>query len=273
MSMHGIARLVFITAALLATVLAQGNERTIRLATTTSTENSGLLRILLPVFENESGYRVHVIAAGTGKALRMARDGDVDIVLVHAYDAEQKFIREGHGVNRRDVMYNDFIIVGPRDDPATINRLKDASVALRRIAVSHSRFISRGDDSGTHKKELVLWRTTGIIPSGEWYREVGQGMGKALQMAQELGAYTLTDRGTWLAYLDKISVLQVLVEGDPRLHNRYGIIATNPEKYPDVNYTGAMRLIQWVTSPPGQSLIRDFHIGGRALFVPLAMER
>ena len=268
-----IAGFLVIASALLAISLAQGNERTIRLATTTSTENSGLLQALLPAFEKRSGYRIHVIAAGTGKALRMGRDGDVDVVLVHAYDAEQKFINDGHGVNRRDVMYNDFIIVGPRGDPAGIHGLNDASVALQGIATAQSTFISRGDDSGTHKKELALWRTAGINPTGEWYREVGQGMGKTLQMAQELEAYTLTDRGTWLAYLEKITVLQVVVEGDARLYNRYGIIAVNPEKYPDVNYEGATRLITWVTSLPGQSLIQDFRIGGRTLFVPLAMKR
>lgn len=252
---------------------AQGDERTVRLATTTSTENSGLLQVLLPPFEKQRGYRIHVIAAGTGKALRMARDGDVDVVLVHAYTEEKKFIALGHGVNRRDVMHNDFIIVGPGTDPAGIRGSKDAVAALQNIATSSATFISRGDDSGTHKRELALWQAAGLRPAGKWYHQVGQGMGKTLQMAKELSAYTLTDRGTWLAQHRKITNLDIVVEGDPRLYNRYGIIAVNPEKYPDVNYLGAMNLIAWMTSIPGQSLVRNFQIDGETLFYPLAIQK
>ncbi len=239
-----------------------------RLATATSTENSGLLERLLPTFESETDYRVHVIAVGTGKALRLARDGSVDVVLVHAYEDELRFVADGHGVNRRDVMYNDFVIVGPVSDPAGIRGLRDAVDALRRIGASQSSFLSRGDDSGTHKKERALWQAAGVIPSGAWYREVGQGQGRTLQMAHELQAYALTDRGTWIAHR---RIMPILVEGDTRLNNRYGVIAVNPARYADVNYMGAMRLIGWLTGVRGQSLIRDYRIAGEPVFFPLAV--
>jgi tungstate transport system substrate-binding protein len=243
----------------------------IKLATTTSTENSGLLSELLRPFEQATGYRVHVIAVGTGKALRMGKDGDADVLLVHAYDAEQAFVKEGHGVNRRDVMYNDFVILGPLSDLAKIGGMRDALKGVAQIALSEELFLSRGDNSGTHKKELSLWNAAGLQPAGDWYREAGQGMGKVLQMASELGAYTLADRGTWLAYQDKGLDLQLLVEGDPRLYNPYGIIAVNPAKYRDINYGGAMSLIAWVTSVEGQRIINEFRIGGETLFNPLAV--
>lgn len=240
----------------------------IKLATTTSTENSGLLSKLLPMFEKESGYRVHVIAVGTGKALRLAREGDVDVVLVHARAAEDRLVADGFGTDRRDVMYNDFVIVGPKQDPAGIRGTSDAAVALKKIASTQSIFISRGDDSGTHKKERALWKQTGLSPSGRWYREAGQGMGKVLQIAGELQGYTLTDRGTWLAYHNKVPV-QLLAEGDERLFNPYGIIAVNPQKYSDIHYAGAMQLIEWITSPTAQNIIRNFKIAGSPLFVPM----
>ena len=211
---------------------------TIRLATTTSTENSGLLGYLLPYFEQKSGIKTHVIAVGTGKALRMGKDGDVDLILVHAKPAELAFVEAGYGVRRHSVMYNDFVLVGPKHDPADIQRAKDAADALIRISTEQRKFVSRGDDSGTHKKELSLWKSAKVEPKGAWYMEAGQGMGKVLQMAAELDAYTLTDRGTWLAYQQR-SPLNTLFEGDPRLHNPYGIIAVNPERYPDINYTEA----------------------------------
>ena len=240
----------------------------IKLATTTSTENSGLLSQLLPVFEKESGYRVHIIAVGTGKALRLAREGDVDVVLVHARAAENRLVADGFGTDRRDVMYNDFVIVGPKQDPANIQGANDAALALKKIATTGSTFISRGDDSGTHKKERTLWKKAGLSPIGRWYREAGQGMGKVLQIAGELQAYTMTDRGTWLAYYNKVP-LQLLAEGDERLFNPYGIIAVSPKKYPDIHYAGAMRLIEWITSPPAQNIIRNFKIAGSPLFVPM----
>ena len=245
------------------------DEIPVRLATTTSTENSGLLRHLLPRFEQDSGYRVHVIAVGTGKALRMGRDGDVDVVLVHAPAAEQAFVSEGSGVQRRDVMYNDFVIVGPQSDPANAATGTSGSTALARIAAESQLFISRGDDSGTNKKELSLWKDASIKPVGSWYREAGQGMGKVLQMAGELSAYTLTDRATWLAYSDK-SPLKIVYEGDPGLFNPYGIIAVNPANYPDINHAGAMALINWITSPAGQQHIGSYRLAGSQLFTPSA---
>ncbi len=243
----------------------------VRLATTTSTENSGLLQALLPAFEAQTGYRVHVIAVGTGKALRMGRDGDVDVLLVHAPNAERAFIAEGAGLRRQPVMHNDFLLVGPADDPAGIKQLPDAATALRQIANRGATFISRGDDSGTHKKERALWQAAGIQPSGAWYREAGQGMGKVLQMANELDAYTLTDRGTWLAYRSQ-SVLQPLVSGDETLHNPYSLIAVNPKRYPDINHRGAVALIDWLTGQDGQQQIANFRLGGEQLFHPDAMQ-
>ena len=250
---------------------ADNASKTIRLATTTSTENSGLLTDLLPQFTKDTGYEVHVIAVGTGKALRMGMDGDVDVVLVHARAAEDKFVAEGYGEKRYGVMYNDFVIVGPKGDPAGIAKAEDAKDALKRIADSQSIFISRGDDSGTNKKELALWKAAGITPTGSWYREAGQGMGKVLQIAGEVDGYTLTDRGTWLAYKDK-SPLQISFQGDPLLFNPYGIIAVNPAKYPDINHAGALALIKWMISPVGQQRIGAFKIGDSTLFTPSASE-
>lgn len=244
----------------------------VRLATTTSTENSGLLAALLPAFKKETGYEVQVIAVGTGKALRMGQDGDVDVVLTHAPAAEDNFVAEGHGVNRRSVMYNDFVIVGPEQDPAGVRGLRDASAALAHIMEKGAVFVSRGDDSGTHKKELELWKSVGARPDGAWYREAGQGMEEVLIMSGELSGYTLTDRGTWLAIKDKLP-LELLVEGDERLFNPYSIIAVNPARYPDANYMGAMALIAWITSPQGQDQIRGFKIAGDPLFTPTAIQR
>ena len=246
-----------------------GSTKILRLATTTSTENSGLLQYLLPMFERNTGFQVHVIAVGTGKALRMGRDGDVDVVLVHAQAAEQKFVDEGFGVKRVDVMYNDFVIVGPATDPASVHNSTSATNGLRNIAKNKATFISRGDDSGTNKKELSLWKDAYIKPKGEWYREAGQGMGKVLQMAGELSAYTLTDRGTWLAYQSK-SPLKIVYQSDPVLFNPYGIIAVNPSRYPDINNAGAQALIGWITSPAGQKLIGSYTVAGSLLFTPSA---
>ena len=240
----------------------------LRLATTTSTDNSGLLSYLLPVFEERSGISVHVIAVGTGKALRIARAGDVDVVMVHARPAEQRFVANGHGVDRREFMYNDFIIVGPLTDPAGVGKTDRIAEALQRIAASSSRFVSRGDDSGTHKKELALWEMVGKKPGGDWYVESGLGMGKVLQMASELDAYTLTDRGTWLAYRGRLA-LASLLQGDPPLFNPYGVIAVNPERHPHVNYAGATALIDWLASAEGQKLIAHYSVDGQSLFHPL----
>ena len=248
---------------------ANSTERIIRLATTTSTDNSGLLAHLLPGFEAASGYRVHVIAVGTGKALRMGRDGDADVLLVHAPAAEEAFIQAGYGERRTFVMYNDFVLLGPAPGSAGIVLGNDISEALGQIAEKELTFISRGDNSGTHKKERSLWQALGIEPRGTWYREVGQGMGKVLQMASELDAFTLSDRGTWLAYQDK-STLQVLNRPDPLLHNPYHIIALNPLRYPDNNHAGANALIAWLTSAEGQTLIGQFTMHDTRLFTPAA---
>lgn len=244
-------------------------DRIIRLATTTSTDNSGLLASLLPAFEKKTGYQVHVIAVGTGKALRMGRDGDADVLLVHAPAAETEFVKAGYGETRYSVMYNDFVLVGPASNPANVKIDSGINKALQQIADKQSTFISRGDNSGTHKKELGLWQAEGIHPQGKWYREVGQGMGKVLQMAAELDAYTLTDRGTWLAYQDK-SPLKILNQGDPQLFNPYHIIAVNPERYPSINHQGANALIAWITSSDGQSLIAQFKLNDTVLFHPSA---
>lgn len=269
-------RLLTVIAAGLLCLLVAGSgiadqSKILRMATTTSTENSGLLEAILPSFEKASGYEVHVIAVGTGKALRMGRDGDVDVVLVHAPPAEKKFVAAGYGVNRRHVMYNDFVIVGPANDPAKIRGLKDAARALARIAEMKAVFVSRGDDSGTNKKELILWKDAGVKPHGDWYREAGQGMGKVLQMTSELQAYTLTDRGTWLFMKDKLP-LKVMVQGDVRLFNPYGVIAVNPGRYPDINYKGAMEFITWITSRAGQSLIGKYRVNNKQLFIPTALK-
>jgi tungstate transport system substrate-binding protein len=262
--------LLFSSLALILPLAVQSNdEPLLRLATTTSTENSGLLRYLLPEFERQTGIKVHTIAVGTGKALRMGRDGDVDVVLVHAPAAEQAFVDGGYGLERHDVMYNDFILVGPEDDPAAVKQSQNASDALIRIANSSAIFISRGDDSGTNKKELKLWNESGIKPEGRWYREAGQGMGKVLQMAGELSSYTLTDRGTWLAYQGK-SPLQIVYQSDPALFNPYGIIAVNPARFPDINHAGARALINWITSPRGQRLIGSYTIFSTQAFTPSA---
>jgi len=251
---------------------ACADEVRLRLATTTSTENTGLLSVLNPPFEKMMGITIDVIPVGTGKALKMGATGDVDVVLVHARTAEDKFLQEGHGVNRRDVMYNDFVIVGPKSDPAGIKGATDPKEAFKRIAERQAAFISRGDDSGTHQKELELWGKIPLQPKGAWYSEAGQGMGAVLNMANEKQAYTLSDRATYLAFSGK-TTLEVLCEGDPHLLNHYGIIAVNPARVPHANYVYAMAYIGWVTSVEGQKIIREFgkDTFGRPLFIPVAI--
>ncbi len=257
---------------LTATSLGHAQDQRLRIASTTSTDNTGLFGALNPPFERMFHCRVDVIAQGTGKALKTGEMGDCDVVFIHSRPDEERFVEAGYGVNRRDVMYNDFVVLGPTEDPANIRGLKDAAEALNRIARSKTPFISRGDDSGTHKKERALWEKGGISPKGRWYIESGQGMGAVLQMANEKRAYTLSDRGTYLAYKMKID-LETLAEGDPQLFNPYGIIALNPAKYPKANYTLAMAYIGWVTSREGQRIIREFGKDrfGQALFIPLAV--
>lgn len=243
----------------------------VRLATTTSTENSGLLAELIPPFEEQYDLRVDVIAVGTGKALRLGENGDVDMVLVHARAAEDMFIDQGYGVNRRDVMHNDFIIIGPSGDPAGLRGLKSAKSAFLKLAEQGVSFVSRGDDSGTHKKEKELWKLAQVQSKGNWYKEVGQGMGAVITICNDMQAYTLTDRGTYLAMQENIQ-LQILVAGDPVLSNPYGIIAINPAVHQHVNYMGAMQFIAWITSVEGQQIVRSFRKNGEILFYPDAVE-
>lgn len=242
----------------------------VRLATTTSTANTGLLDYLFPKFTQRTGLVVRYVAVGTGAALKIGEQGDADVVMVHARAAEDKFVAAGFGVNRRDLMYNDFVILGPPDDPARVRGEKDAAAALRRIRVAGANFVSRGDQSGTHIRELELWKAAGVEPTWTgYYLSIGQGMGTALMMAFEKHGYVLSDRGTFLAYRGKLD-LQLMVEGDKRLLNPYGVIAVNPARYPKVNYAGAMELINWLTSPEGQQLIAGFKANGAQLFFPSA---
>ena len=242
----------------------------LKLATTTSTENSGLLDKLLPPFEKRFNIKVDVIAVGTGKALRLGENGDVDIVLVHARQAEDEFIQKGYGVNRREVMYNDFIILGPSNDPAKIKEEKNVVSALTKIADQKAFFVSRGDDSGTDKKEKSLWQIANITPNGTWYMEAGQGMGATLQIADEKRAYVLCDRGTFIAYKNKVGLV-ILSEGDPLLFNPYGVIAINPARHSYVKYMEAMQLIAWFTSVEGQKIIGEYKKEGEILFHPMAI--
>lgn len=243
-------------------------EKSMTLATTTSTQDTGLLDTLVPAFTEKYGVEVRVVAVGTGEAIEMGRRGDADVLLVHSRKAEDEFVEQGYGVNRRDVMYNFFFLVGPKDDPAKVAETKDAVAAMNAIAESKSTFISRGDESGTHKKEKDLWKLANIEPQGkEWYKEVGQGMGATLTMANEEGAYTLVDSGTWYAYQDKVN-MKIVLEGDPALFNPYGVIAVNPEKHPNVAYNAAMAFIEFITSEEGQKIIGEYKKNGYQLFVP-----
>ena len=237
----------------------------LRLATTTSTEHSGLLDVLLPPFEKAKGVKVDVVAVGTGQAIKLGEAGDADVVLVHARTLEDRFVAEGHGVNRRDVMYNDFVVLGPKGDPAGVAGMTDAAAALEKIAAAKATFVSRGDKSGTHVKEQELWQSAGVVPSGGWYLESGRGMGEVITMAGQRQGYALSDRGTWLAHKDKAD-LRILVEGDERLFNPYGVIAVNPQKHRHVKYDLAMALIEFMTSDEGRKIIADFTVGGEQLF-------
>ncbi len=259
---------IVLSSLFLSAPLAQAQD-VIRLSTTTSTENSGLLKVLLPAFEAKTGSKVHVISVGTGKALELGKNGDVDVTLVHARPLEDKFVAEGWGVDRRDVMYNDFIVVGPANDPAGIKGGKDVIAAFQKIAASGARFISRGDNSGTDVMEKGYWQAAASKPAGASYVSAGLGMGEVLNMAAEMRAYTLTDRATYGAYRAKTG-LAVLVEGDKRMFNPYGIIAVNPARHKGVNYRGAKALVDWITSSDGQARIAAFRPEGEQLFFPSA---
>ncbi|MGC1558377.1 MAG: substrate-binding domain-containing protein [Bradyrhizobium sp.] len=247
-------------------------DRSITVASTTSTEQSGLFDFLLPRFMEKTGIRVRVVAVGTGQALDIGRRGDADVVLVHDRASEDEFMSEGEGIQRFDVMYNDFVIVGPKTDPAGIAGDKDVADALRKIASATAAFISRGDRSGTHEAELRLWKAAGVniaSAKGDWYREIGQGMGPALNMASASNAYLLSDRGTWLSFKNR-GDLTILTEGDKRLFNQYGVMVVNPVKHPNVKVDESKAFVDWLISPVGQKAIADYRVGGEQLFFPNA---
>ncbi|KYK42999.1 tungsten ABC transporter substrate-binding protein [Bradyrhizobium liaoningense] len=265
-------KLATIGAVLLWSAIAFAQDRTITVASTTSTEQSGLFGHLLPLFSKDEGISVKVVAVGTGQALDIGRRGDADVVFVHDRAAEDKFMSEGQGVKRFDVMYNDFVIIGPKSDPAKIAGGKDVADALRKIAAAKAPFISRGDKSGTHAAELRLWKEAGVdLNAGKdnWYREIGQGMGPALNMASSSNAYLLSDRGTWLSFKNR-GELAILTEGDKRLFNQYGVMLVNPEKHPSVKEKDGQTFIDWLVSPKGQDAIAGYKVGGEQLFFPNA---
>jgi len=245
----------------------------ITLASTTSTENSGLFAYLLPMFTAATGIDVHVVAVGTGQAIRIAANGDADVLLVHHEPSERKFVAEGHGLARHAVMHNDFVLVGPATDPAGVRGMQDAAAALKRIAETAQVFVSRGDESGTHMKELALWEAAGTDPhpaSGTWYREAGSGMGATLNTARAMDGYTLCDRATWISFANK-GDLEILVEGDARLYNAYSVIAVNPARHPHVHKAEAQAFVDWLVSAPAQRAIAAFRVDGQQLFFPDAL--
>ena len=251
---------------------AAAQDRFIVVQSTTSTQNSGLYEHILPMFADRTGIEVRVVAVGTGQAIRNAANGDGDVLLVHSRAEEGKFVADGHGVARHDVMYNDFVIVGPRSDPAGIAGMTDAVAALTRIAEAEAPFASRGDDSGTHQAELGLWKEAGVdvnAASGGWYRETGSGMGATLNIGVGMGAYVLTDRATWSSFGNRRDH-RVAVEGDPKLFNQYGIILVNPEKHPNVKAEQGRRFVDWILSEEGQAAIASYRVDGRQLFFPNA---
>lgn len=261
-----------IAVALLLSLPAYGQDKFITVSSTTSTEQSGLFKHLLPVFENKTGIKVRVVAVGTGQALDIGRRGDADVVFVHAKPLEEKFLAEGHGVKRYDVMYNDFVLIGPRSDPARVAGTKDIVAAFQKIRKTQSAFVSRGDKSGTHFAELELWKAAGIDiakDKGAWYRDTGQGMGPALNSASAMNAYILSDRGTWLSFKNR-GDLTIVVEGDKRLFNQYGVMLVNPAKHPNVKKEMGQAFVDWVISPEGQKAIADYKIDGEQLFFPNA---
>ncbi|TMG86355.1 MAG: extracellular solute-binding protein [Betaproteobacteria bacterium] len=270
-----IARHVFVAALFtLAALSTHAQERFITVASTTSTEQSGLFAYLLPIYERKTGIKVHVVALGTGQALDVARRGDADVVFVHARAAEETFLAEGHGVKRYPVMYNDFVLIGPKADPARVGGGKDIVAALKRLEAAHAPFVSRGDRSGTHMAELELWKTAGIDidkARGPWYRDTGQGMGPALNTAVSMNAYILADRGTWLAFKNQ-GDFTVLVEGDKRLFNQYGVMLVNPDRHPNVKKELGQQFVDWVISPEGQKAIASYKINGKQLFYPNAQD-
>jgi tungstate transport system substrate-binding protein len=238
----------------------------LRMSTTTSTENSGLLAVLLPPFEKANDCKVDVISVGTGKALKIGEAGDVDVVLVHARKLEDKFVAEGFGVNRKDVMYNDFVVLGPAADPAGVKGAKTTAGAFAKIAEKQAPFISRGDESGTHQKEKEIWQAAGVKPVGAWYVEAGQGMGEVIVMATEKDAYTMADRGTYNAFKKEKTDLTIVFDGEKGLFNPYGVIAVNPKKHPHVKYDLAMKFVDYITGPEGRQIIAGYQVDGEPVF-------
>ncbi len=269
--------LLTVTAAAAWTALMTGGplaaaDQFIVVQSTTSTQNSGLFDELLPKFEAATGIEARVVAVGTGQALKNAQNCDGDVLFVHAKPDEEKFVAAGYGVERFDVMYNDFVIVGPKADPAKIGGMQDAAAALEKIALAKAPFASRGDDSGTNKKEMSLWQAAGVDPtgaSGKWYRETGSGMGATLNAAAGMDAYTLTDRSTWISFNNKDG-LEILVEGDPDLYNQYGVMRVSPEHCPNAKVQAGQEFVNWVTGPEGQAAIASYQIDGQQLFFPNA---
>jgi len=262
--------LAFVAAMLGSVCSAVADDKFITVASTTSTENSGLFTYLLPAFTKATGIEVHVVAVGTGQALAIGQRGDADVVFVHDRPAELKFVEAGNGVGRREVMYNDFIVVGPAGDPADIAGLKDVVAAFKKIAAAKATFLSRGDQSGTNEEELRLWTEAGIDvkqAGGDWYRDTGSGMGPTLNTAAGIGGYTLADRGTWLSFKNRAD-LKILVEGDKRLFNQYGVMLVNPDRHPTVKREWGQAFIDWLTSSAGQQTIAGYKIGGEQLFFP-----
>ena len=269
----GLTRLI-LAALLCLSFTAEAQQKFITVASTTSTEQSGLFKHLLPAFEKKTGIQVRVVALGTGQAIDLGKRGDADVAFVHDKEAEEKAVAEGAFVDRREVMYNDFIVVGPKSDPARAKG-RDVVAGLKKIAQAKAPFASRGDKSGTHSAELRLWKEAGIDPregKGSWYRETGSGMGPTLNTASGMNAYALADRGTWLSFKNR-GDLAILVEGDKRLFNQYGVMLVNPQKHPNVKKSEGMAFINWVTSPEGQKTIADYKIGGEQLFFPNANEK
>jgi tungstate transport system substrate-binding protein len=265
---------VLLIGAALAALAVSDEPRPITVASTTSTQNSGLFDYLLPTFTAETGIEVRVVAVGTGQAIRLATNGDADVLLVHHPASERKFVADGLGLTRHPVMHNDFVLVGPAADPAGIRGMADVTTALRRIGDGELVFVSRGDDSGTHKKELELWRTAALDPrpaSGAWYRESGSGMGATLNTASAMGGYTLTDRASWVSFGNKAG-LQLLMEGDTRMHNPYSVIVVNPERHPHVHAVEAQAFADWLISERGQQAIAAYRVDGQQLFFPDAAE-
>ena len=249
--------------------LANAQDKSILVQSTTSTANSGLYDYLLPAFTGKSGITVNVVAVGTGQAIKNAQNCDADVLLVHAKASEEKFVSEGYGVQRFDLMYNDFVIVGPAGDPAGVKGMNDVKAALTKLAEAKAPFASRGDDSGTHKKEMSLWKTAGIEPGGEWYRSTGSGMGATLNAGVGMGAYVMTDRATWISFGNK-GDYEIAVEGDEAMFNQYGVILVNPEKCPSVKQAEGQAFIDWLLSAEGQNAIRSYQVDGQQLFFPNA---